>query len=1027
MAEADCMTGAEDETAPGTPEHDDNTTTGAKVYEKGTPEHAAYVKDVLGDFAPDPEPAEKTTLHFIGVYGPRLTAMGITALPAVPPDAEIGGDRDGPYPPTVKQIARFNKSRGKVPGTHGPAGWAMRQNWTKATVATAEELAEWAAYPGAPGVCIPLCKLLPDGTYLVFADGDIRDLAVAKEIDDLLVATLGAAPIRIGNAPKFGRVYRCTEAVTKTMTAWYRLPGDAADDTDGHRVEILGDGQQFVGYGIHPKIRKPYTWTEGDLTEYRLDQIPLVTPDQIKAFLDAADAVLSRHGLVIDAKKAQSSGTGNWQPPTDEELARLPIGDRICAMALARLAEWVPVAFPAAVYRGASGWRVSSDDLCRNLEEALAFHPRGIKDWGEDVRYSPIGVLRTFCRFADDGVIEMRDDFDDDKGMTDAEAYRWLGAMLGIDYDAENISAEDDFPKVDAEAAEGPSANAKSADEDWEEWINDAPADDPADAEPTAKDHPWAGWGVVEINANVARLAKLRREDPATYTLLKGWWASVRDFPASTLESMLDIHAAAVAMSHDDRTPWTPGEIAAAHLWDRDTIGRNLGRLARLRRESPDAFAALIVEWEERVKLLPGALTSVLNQIDAKRQTGHHMPHPTSPRPGLGKTAFPPRRQRVLGNRFLAKTGTVGIAQPAAGKSTFSLLSAVAIAMNIPLTGEEVHRTGPVWYHDNEDDHDEIERRVAAICIEYGINADDLAGKLFISGAEEKNLVLATKGTDKSSAVMPTPAVAEMIGFITAHGIVHVAIGPLVSLKSGIDSNSNDEMDEVVKIARSVALATGCSLDITHHAVKNHTGNTESRAGDMNASRGATAILAAARGGYTLSMMSTTTAKNLGIDSGLAGRLVRLDSAKNNYSAGGKGEKWFEFRSVQLDNGEMPADADALFTAIPGDSVGVLVPWNGAATDAAAEERDDAKHQALVQAIAEAMTSNRAALKEILPVIGKHADVQERKARSLIAVALENGAAAVVNGKPCTLYLEGDKNKPKTVVRTWDAEDEEAA
>lgn len=65
--------------------------------------------------------------------------------------------------------------------------------------------------------------------------------------------------------------------------------------------------------------------------------------------------------------------------------------------ALANLSHWVTALFPTAVNYKA-GYRVASDDLGRNLEEAIGIQPKGIKDFGEDGKgYTPIDLVMKHC------------------------------------------------------------------------------------------------------------------------------------------------------------------------------------------------------------------------------------------------------------------------------------------------------------------------------------------------------------------------------------------------------------------------------------------------------------------------------------------------------------------------------------------------------------------------------------------------------------------------------------------------------
>ncbi len=71
------------------------------------------------------------------------------------------------------------------------------------------------------------------------------------------------------------------------------------------KIEILGTGQQFVSYGIHPDTHKPYTWTnkllDGEPLRTPLDKLPEVTPEQLRDFAEQAAALLKSLGYT-DAK-----------------------------------------------------------------------------------------------------------------------------------------------------------------------------------------------------------------------------------------------------------------------------------------------------------------------------------------------------------------------------------------------------------------------------------------------------------------------------------------------------------------------------------------------------------------------------------------------------------------------------------------------------------------------------------------------------------------------------------------------------
>ena len=65
---------------------------------------------------------------------------------------------------------------------------------------------------------------------VVGIDIDCRDAHVAAELEALAVRLLGAAPRRIGQAPKVLLPYRAAAPFRKIQTRGYRLPGDAPED-----------------------------------------------------------------------------------------------------------------------------------------------------------------------------------------------------------------------------------------------------------------------------------------------------------------------------------------------------------------------------------------------------------------------------------------------------------------------------------------------------------------------------------------------------------------------------------------------------------------------------------------------------------------------------------------------------------------------------------------------------------------------------------------------------------------------------
>jgi hypothetical protein len=131
---------------------------------------------------------------------------------------------------------------------------------------TAYELDVWATWPDAAiGVATG---------NVIAIDIDVPDEALAKGIQTLAFDRLGVTnAIRIGRAPKRLLLYRADIP----FAGFKRQP-----------IEVLGLGQQFVAYGIHPDTGAPYQWPVDDLSELALSSLPAITEAQARRFLDEA-------------------------------------------------------------------------------------------------------------------------------------------------------------------------------------------------------------------------------------------------------------------------------------------------------------------------------------------------------------------------------------------------------------------------------------------------------------------------------------------------------------------------------------------------------------------------------------------------------------------------------------------------------------------------------------------------------------------------------------------------------------------
>ncbi|GFO81785.1 MAG: hypothetical protein A49_14120 [Methyloceanibacter sp.] len=175
---------------------------------------------------------------FLADYGPRLLAQGYPIVPIRPGK--------------------------KHPGYYG---------WEK-TVAAEKHVRQWLANGFRHGGVGILTRDFPA------VDLDVQDAGIVAKLIAWCEEHIGPAVRRIGRAPKTLLVYRTDEPFAKIASAKY------ADFLgDEHKVETLGDGQQFVAFAIHPDTKKPYAWPEKDLTDIPAANLPTITRAQAEALV----------------------------------------------------------------------------------------------------------------------------------------------------------------------------------------------------------------------------------------------------------------------------------------------------------------------------------------------------------------------------------------------------------------------------------------------------------------------------------------------------------------------------------------------------------------------------------------------------------------------------------------------------------------------------------------------------------------------------------------------------------------------
>jgi len=266
--------------------------------------------------------------------------------------------------------------------------------------------------------------------------------------------------------------------------------------------------------------------------------------------------------------------------------------------------------------------------------------------------------------------------------------------------------------------------------------------------------------------------------------------------------------------------------------------------------------------------------------------------------------------KRIFIRRYV--TGT--FAPGAAAKTQISLYDLVTMACGFDLATREPIKRGPlrVWYINVEDDLEEIERRLAAICLHYSITDDELGGRLFVDTDREGRYLVAE--TTKAGVIVRSAVVDAILAEIAEGRIDLLLVDPLVGLHA-VSENSNPEMNRVIAQLRRVAEEGACSVHVIHHVRKGTDGDEVS----VEDGRGASAIKDACRAVRTLTPMSEREA----IEFGVAPEKRRFyvwanNSGKPNLAPPVSARDWFFLEDVGLGNGRPDRDEDR---------IGVPTPW----------------------------------------------------------------------------------------------------
>jgi len=273
-----------------------------------------------------------------------------------------------------------------------------------------------------------------------------------------------------------------------------------------------------------------------------------------------------------------------------------------------------------------------------------------------------------------------------------------------------------------------------------------------------------------------------------------------------------------------------------------------------------------------------------------------------------------PRRDWLYGYHYMRRIVSATVGPGGIGKSWLGLVEAIGMAIGRDLLGtEQLKQPLRVWYHNGEDPREEINRRIAAICMHFGLDEQEVQKNMFITCGLDMPIKVARGATEVK---LDKGLITEIISTIQEHELAVEIFDPLVTLHNTSELLTAT-MDPVIReVFAAIANETNTAVELAHHTRKKANGQDEYTVADA---RGSSGIVDAVRMMRVTNPMSKEEADGFGIDDLERENYFRVTKGKTNMTRRGV-SRWYRFNSVTLPNGDPDRD-------IPGDEVGVLEAW----------------------------------------------------------------------------------------------------
>jgi AAA domain len=106
---------------------------------------------------------------------------------------------------------------------------------------------------------------------------------------------------------------------------------------------------------------------------------------------------------------------------------------------------------------------------------------------------------------------------------------------------------------------------------------------------------------------------------------------------------------------------------------------------------------------------------------------------------------------------------------------------------------------------------EELQRRIIAACLHYGVDQSEIKGRLFIDTGRETKIVIAEQ--TKTGAVVARPIVDAVIATIKRNNIGLMTVDPFVASHRVIE-NDNPAIELVAQAWMEIADETDCAIEL---------------------------------------------------------------------------------------------------------------------------------------------------------------------------------------------------------------------